>query len=200
MNKAYIFTGTNASGKSTLISYLYENNFIDGIYINPDLILQEKLKLPETTENYLKAFKIASKTRNKMIQQKQNIVIETTFSSKNSIKLIKNLLENSYEIIFIYLTTDSPKINAIYLMNRVIQGGHDVPLKLLLQRKKASFENAQKIKNIVHQFITINNSNIDNNPTILSNCNFRIDNFKEYIKKSHQEKNKILLKRSFFEL
>ena len=194
--KAYIITGTNASGKSTLISCLYENNSIEGIYISPDLILQEKLK--ET--NYLKAFKIASKTRDKLIQQKQNIVIETTFSSKNSIKLIENLLKNNYKIIFVYLTTDSPKINALYLMNRVMQGGHDVPLKLLLQRKKASFENAQQIKDMVHQFITINNSNIDNNPIILSDCDFCIDNFKEYIKKSHQEKNKILLKRSFFEL
>ena len=48
--KAFIFAGANASGKSTLITHLLQENIIYGTYVNPDLVLTHELKLEETRD------------------------------------------------------------------------------------------------------------------------------------------------------
>jgi len=37
--KAFIFAGANASGKSTLITHLLQENIIYGTYVNPEIIV-----------------------------------------------------------------------------------------------------------------------------------------------------------------
>jgi len=109
--KAYIFAGANASGKSTFISHLLDNKIITGEYINPDLILKYELKLQETTENYIKAFKIAETRRINLMQDKKDMIVETVFSTQEKVDFLTKLKEENYDTIIFFTNTENPQIN-----------------------------------------------------------------------------------------
>ena len=57
---AFIFAGENASGKSTYITHLLNNNIIFGEYINPDIILRYEFSSSRASSimrKYTKCFK-----------------------------------------------------------------------------------------------------------------------------------------------
>ncbi|RBQ28357.1 zeta toxin family protein [Aliarcobacter vitoriensis] len=177
--KAFIFVGANASGKSTFISHLLNNKIIAGTYINPDLILKEELKLEETKENYIKAFKIAEDRRNELLQNNKDMIVETVFSTQEKVDFLFKLKEKNYDIVTFFTNTEDEQINVLYLYNRVKQGGHDVPIKKLIERKEKCFNNVKKsIKNI-DCLILIDNSRINEPPIIvksISQGNICFDN------------------------
>ena len=162
--KAYIFAGANASGKSTIVSFLLENRLIEGVYINADLILKEELKLEENTANYIQAFRVQAKRVEECITNKRDIVVEIV-TSKN---VVRKLKEAGYYITYIFVGTETPKINAVYLAQRVSEGGHDVLMKQVIRRWKQSLENLQAISNIVDCLILIDNSLISKPPRLLA--------------------------------
>lgn len=123
--KAYIFAGANVSGKSTIISFLLENRLIEGVYINADLILKEELKLEENTANYMQAFRVQAKRVEECVANKRDIILEIV-TSKN---VVHRLKEAGYYITYMFVGTETPKINAVYLAQRVSEGGHDVLMK-----------------------------------------------------------------------
>ena len=47
-------------------------NIILGEYINPDLVLKNELKLSETKENYIKAFRLCEERRYNAVKNKKN--------------------------------------------------------------------------------------------------------------------------------
>jgi predicted ABC-type ATPase len=167
MKRAYIFAGANASGKSTFISFLLSERIIKGQYINPDIILKEELKLSEELENYIKAFNIAQKRRYSAIEKGEDIILETTFATDEKVNFVYELKNRGYYVTFFFTGTESAKINAVYLVNRVQEGGHDVPIKKLISRRKRGFENVKKIEKIVDCLVFIDNSFIGSPPSIL---------------------------------
>ncbi|MDF1883636.1 zeta toxin family protein [Sulfurimonas sp. SAG-AH-194-C21] len=94
--KAFIFAGANASGKSTLIAHLLQEKIIYGTYVNPDLVLKHELKLEETRENYLKAFEVAQSKREELLSEKKDIILETVFSTQESVVTFSDTLAKSY--------------------------------------------------------------------------------------------------------
>jgi predicted ABC-type ATPase len=164
---AFIFAGANASGKSTFISHLVGDSVIDGEYINPDLILKTELKAEENLENYTKAFKIAEDRRYKLVKSKKNIILETVFSTDEKIDFVRHLKEEGYHVTVFFTGTESPHINATYLMQRVLSGGHDVPLRKLISRRDRGFKNIVIASNIVDCLIYVDNSVANSPPLII---------------------------------
>ncbi len=164
---AFIFAGANASGKSTFIAHLLLNKVIFGEYINPDLILKDELRLEETTENYLKAFKIAEKRRYEAIINSKDIIVETVFSTQEKIDYIYKLIENGYHITLFFTGTDDPAINMLYLLDRVQNGGHDVPVRKLLDRRLRGFQNIKAVYKDIDCLIFMDNSIYNEPPLII---------------------------------
>lgn len=170
--KAFIFVGANASGKSTFISHLLDNKIIDGSYINPDLILKEELKLEETLDNYVKAFELAEQRRNELLANKKDMIVETVFSTQEKVDFLFKLKEHGYDVVTFFTNTEDEQVNVLYLYNRVKQGGHDVPIRKLIERKAKCFNNVKNsIKNI-DCLILIDNSRI-NEPPIIAKSIFK---------------------------
>jgi predicted ABC-type ATPase len=165
--KAIIFAGANASGKSTFVSTLYQNGVLHGEFINPDKILKEDLKLPETLENYQKAFVIAEERRSLCVTSRQDMVIETVYSTQDKIDFVQELKDQGYQITMIFTGVESVQINALYLVDRVGKGGHDVPIKKLMERRIRSFENVKKSLHLFDCAIFIDNSIMGESPVIL---------------------------------
>jgi predicted ABC-type ATPase len=164
---AFIFAGANASGKSTYITHLLNNNIIFGEYINPDIILKEDLQLEETKENYIKAFKIGEQRRKKALENKDNIIIETVFSTQEKIDYLYKLIENGYHVTLFFTGTDDEDINVLYLLDRVKNGGHDVPIKKLIERRARGFDNIKKVSKDIDCLIFVDNSIYNETPTII---------------------------------
>ena len=165
--KAFIFAGANASGKSTLITHLLQENIIFGTYVNPDLVLKLELKLEETKENYLKAFELAQTKREALLNQKQDIILETVFSTQEKIDFIKKLKDAGYHVTLFFTSTDTPYINAMYLTQRVLNGGHDVPIAKLINRRERGFTNIKRATNIIDCLIYLDNSVPSQPPEII---------------------------------
>jgi predicted ABC-type ATPase len=165
--KAFIFAGANASGKSTLIAHLLQEKIIEGIYVNPDLVLKHELKLEETKENYLKAFKLAQLKREKLLQEKKDIILETVFSTQEKIEFIEKLKYSGYHVTLFFTSTDTPYINAMYLTQRVLNGGHDVPIAKLISRREKGFANIKQATKMINCLIYLDNSIPSQPPEII---------------------------------
>jgi len=165
--KAFIFAGANASGKSTLITHLLQEKIIFGTYVNPDLVLKHDLKLEETRENYLKAFEVAQSRREKLLSEKKDIILETVFSTQEKIEFIKKLKSAGYHVTLFFTSTDTPYINAMYLTQRVLNGGHDVPIAKLISRRARGFSNIKKATEIIDCLIYLDNSIPSQPPEII---------------------------------
>lgn len=165
--KAFIFAGANASGKSTLIAHLLQEHIIEGTYINPDLVLKHELKLEETKENYLIAFKLAQKKREHLLNKKQDIILETVFSTQEKIDFLHKLKNAGYHVTLFFTSTDTPYINAMYLTQRVLNGGHDVPIVKLISRRERGFANIKKATDIIDCLIYLDNSIPSQPPEII---------------------------------
>lgn len=165
--KAFIFAGANASGKSTLITHLLQEKIIYGTYVNPDLVLKHELGLEETKENYLKAFEFAQAKREALLNEKQDIILETVFSTQEKIDFIKKLKDSGYHVTLFFTSTDTPYINAMYLTQRVLNGGHDVPIAKLISRRERGFANIKQATNIIDCLIYLDNSIPSQPPEII---------------------------------
>ena len=165
--KAFIFAGANASGKSTLIAHLLQEKIIDGTYVNPDLVLKHELKLEETKENYLKAFQLAQLKREALLKEKKDIILETVFSTQEKIKFIEKLKVAGYHVTLFFTSTDTPYINAMYLTQRVLNGGHDVPIAKLISRRERGFANIKQATKIIDCLIYLDNSIPSQPPEII---------------------------------
>lgn len=165
--KAFIFAGANASGKSTFISTLYANGLLAGEFINPDKILKEELKLEETRENYQKAFDIGEQRREQCLRDKRDMVIETVYSTQDKIDYVERLKKEGYQTTLVYTGVENVQINALYLVNRVLKGGHDVPIRKLIDRRIRSFNNASKSLHLFDCAIFVDNSMPGETPVVL---------------------------------
>ena len=189
-----IIAGGNASGKNTLVSALYQSGFFTNEqFIGPDLILSNELaplnlfdanrsifddnqydeKL-YSHENYLKAFKIADARRESLIDKRKDFVMETVLSTDPKMELIAVLKERGYYVRIIYIGVDADETNAVYLIRRLRDGGHDVPLHKLLKRKKLSLRKLYAIvrSKDIDQVILVDNSIFNEIPHVIAVYNF----------------------------
>ena len=85
---------------------------------------------------------------------------KTTITSKI---LHHKWLEDSVYIV----CTESPAINAARIANRVIKGGHDVPITKIVSRYQKSISNCKYLSKIVHRAYLYDNSKDGEEASIL---------------------------------
>lgn len=166
---AFLIAGPNGSGKTTFVHTLlqYSSLLAETTHINPDEILIE-LGLPETKEGYLAAFAEAEKRTNKAIREGGNLLLETVFSSPDKKALFYRLKREGYFVNMVYICTEDPDINVLNVTERVKKGGHDVPIKKILERYEKSLNNLAAVFTEIDCLILIDNSTLDETPTVLS--------------------------------
>lgn len=168
---ATIVAGANATGKTTLVSTLYQTGFFDKEeYVSPDLIVYRDLGCNEENEKevYVKAFALADEQRNRIVGEKNGFVLETDLSGDTELELFQELKEHGYRVRLIYVGTDTIETNARYLIRRIKERGHDVPLKKLMQRASDAIYNLSKIwdSDGCDEVILIDNSTPDQPPEV----------------------------------
>jgi predicted ABC-type ATPase len=133
--RAVVVAGPNGSGKTTLIRQLQANPdfaFPDA-YINADDIARSR---PEAAaeERERAAFREARGLRQTDREQGISHAFETVFSHPSNLLDLQSLKAAGFDVTFVFVTTDDPRINLGRVTARVRNGGHSVPANKVVDR------------------------------------------------------------------
>ena len=109
-------------------------------------------------EAVIKAANKAADLREKFLLKKEGILFETVLSATDKLDYIKRAKDAGYFIRLFYVGTDHPSINASQIANRVIEGGHDVPISKIISRFTKSIVNCSIIAPLVDRLYVYDNS------------------------------------------
>jgi predicted ABC-type ATPase len=140
MPNLYVLAGANGSGKTTWYYTAIEQKFIDAslTFINVDIIVRKELQGGYTEENYKIAADIAREKINNCLISKLDFMIESNLALQSDYTWIENLKLKGYDIILFFLGTDDVQINYSRVLNRIKEGGHNVPESIILHRYNLS--------------------------------------------------------------
>lgn len=139
-----VIAGPNGSGKTTITSRVLQHEWLeDSIYINPDNIAKDKFGDWNNQDCVLKAAQYCEELREECLRNKHSMIFETVMSTKNKIDFIRRAKESGFFIRIFFVGTTSPTINASRIANRVLKGGHDVPIPKIISRYFKSLANCK---------------------------------------------------------
>ena len=133
-----IIAGANGVGKTTFAIPYVKN--LGYKFLNADEIAK-RIENQGFANAMIKAGREFFSTLNRSIQNKENIVIETTLSGSYINKVAKRCKSLGYQIQLIYIFVDSEELCIARVRSRVEKGGHDVPEEDIRRRFKRSLNN-----------------------------------------------------------
>ncbi|MDR1973139.1 MAG: zeta toxin family protein [Bacteroidales bacterium] len=160
--KLLIIAGPNGSGKTSVTDKILKHEWVEGcVYINPDIIANEKFGDWNSPKAVKKAVIYASNLRNKCIANRESLLFETVLSSPDKLEFISMAREAGYFTRLFFVGTDHPVINTARIAHRVMEGGHDVPISKIISRYAKSIVHCSQAAHIVDRLYVYDNS-IDN--------------------------------------
>lgn len=154
-----VIAGPNGSGKTTITSRLLRSEWLeDAVYINPDNVAQEKFGDWNSPEAVINAAQYCENWREKCLSEKQSLIFETVFSSAGKVEFVRRAIESGYFVRIFFISTENPKINASRIAQRVMKGGHDVPITKIISRYVRSIANCAEIASEVDRLYVYDNS------------------------------------------
>ena len=157
--KLLIIAGPNGAGKTTVTSQILKHEWVEGCeYINPDFIARDKFGDWNSQEMVLKAARFAEKQREKCLENHNSLIFETVLSAPDKIEFIQRAKQQNYFVRLFFIGTDNPQINALRIAQRVMYGGHDVPIQKIISRYYKSIANCILLSQIVDRLYVYDNS------------------------------------------
>ncbi len=154
-----VIAGPNGSGKTTVTQQFLHHEWSEGIiYINPDQVAKDVFGDWNSKETVLKAAKYCEDWRERCLTEKTSFVFETVFSAEDKINFLYRAKEAGFFIRVFFISTSHPSINAARIANRVIEGGHDVPIPKIISRYYKSILNCEIIAPLVDRLYVYDNS------------------------------------------
>lgn len=163
-----VIAGPNGSGKTTITSKILKHEWLEGaLYINPDVVAQEKFGDWNSQEAVLKSIKYCESLREDCLQKKQSLIFETVLSADDKIDFIKRAKEAGFFIRLFFVSTEHPSINASRIAHRVMKGGHDVPISKIISRYYKSIVNCMKASKYADRTYVYDNTKENSEARIL---------------------------------
>ena len=92
------------------------------------------------------------------MQQGKSLIFETVLSSDGKVDFIRRAHEAGYFIRIFFVSTAHPTINAARIAQRVMEGGHDVPINKIISRYQKSILNCKRVAAIADRVYVYDNS------------------------------------------
>lgn len=154
-----VIAGPNGSGKTTVTEQILRHEWMEGAeYINPDLIAKDKFGDWNSEEAVQKSILYCEEQREKCIRERQSLIFETVLSRGDKVEYIKKAKKAGFFIRLFFVCTASPAINAARIAQRVMEGGHNVPIPKINSRYKKSIANCCIAAKIVDRCYIYDNS------------------------------------------
>lgn len=176
-----VIAGPNGSGKTSVTSKILHHDWMeDAIYINPDIIAQEKYGNWNSREAVMQAVQYCEELREKCLIEHKSLIFETVLSVEDKIDYILRAKEAGFFVRFFFVCTEHPTINAARIARRVMEGGHDVPISKIISRYDKSIANSCVVSEFADRTYVYDNSIEDSDAQLL----FRLNNgeiVKQYV-------------------
>ena len=157
-----VIAGPNGSGKTSTTRLVIKHEWADQcVYINPDEIAQTKFGDWNDVNAVRQAVEYCEEWRELLLRDHKDFIFETVLSSNGKVDFLKRAKEEGYFIRMFFICTESPTINAARIANRVMEGGHDVPIQKIISRYEKAIVNAVKVMRFADRAYFYDNS-IDN--------------------------------------
>ncbi len=154
-----VIAGPNGSGKTSVTKRFLHHEWGEGvIYINPDQVARDMFGDWNSDSAVLNAAKYCEEWRERCLNEKTSFVFETVFSSQDKIDFILRAKHAGFFIRVFFIATSHPSINASRIANRVLEGGHDVPITKIISRFYKSIMNCEIIAKFVDRLYVYDNS------------------------------------------
>lgn len=168
-----VIAGPNGSGKTSITSKILEHEWVENcVYINPDNIARDIFGDWNSKESVLDAANYCHNLREMCLLEYKSLILETVLSSQDKVDFIKRAKEKGYFIRLFFVGTNNPKINASRIAQRVMEGGHDVPISKIISRYSKSIVNCCFVSHIVDRAYIYDNSIEYADPNLL----FKVSN------------------------
>jgi predicted ABC-type ATPase len=155
-----VLAGPNGAGKSTFFDvFLRSRGFR---LVNADLIAPG-LPGEDRADVAYRAAELAEIERRALVARGDTFVMETVFSDPAGAKLdfLRDARARGYRIAFVYIGLASAALSQARVIQRVAQGGHDVPDDKIRSRLPRSLENAKHALQFVDAGWVFDNSDAD---------------------------------------
>lgn len=154
-----VIAGPNGSGKTTITSEVLESDWLeDAVYINPDIVAQEKFGNWNSPEAVREAALFCEQWREQCLANGESLIFETVMSAPDKLDFIRRAKRAGYFVRIFFISTANPTINAARIARRVMKGGHDVPIPKIISRYIKSIANCAEIAPVVDRLYVYDNS------------------------------------------
>lgn len=154
-----VIAGPNGSGKTSVTSKILKHEWMeDAVYINPDLVAQERFGDWNSPDAIRKAVVYCQEWREQCLAERKSLIFETVLSADDKIDFIERAKEAGFFVRLFFVCTESPTINASRIAQRVMKGGHDVPITKIISRYQKSVLNCKYIATKVDRTYLYDNS------------------------------------------
>ena len=154
-----VIAGPNGSGKTSVTSKILHHDWMENaVYINPDFVAQEQFGDWNSPEAIRKAVIYCQEWREQCLAERKSLIFETVLSADDKIDFIERAKEAGFFVRLFFVCTESPTINASRIAQRVIKGGHDVPITKIVSRYQKSVLNCKYIATKVDRTYLYDNS------------------------------------------
>ena len=175
-----VIAGPNGSGKTTITSKILKHEWMeDALYVNPDQVAQDRFGDWNSKEAVMQAVEYCEKQREDCLLDGKSLIFETVLSSENKVAFIRRSREAGFFIRIFFVATSHPSINAARIAQRVMEGGHDVPITKVISRYYKSILNCKRCASLADRVYIYDNSVDDADARLL----FRMTDgqlFKQY--------------------
>ncbi len=163
-----VVAGPNGSGKTSVTSKILCHQWLENsVYINPDIVAQERFGDWNSKEAIMQAVKYCEEWREQCLAEHKSLIFETVLSADDKVDYIERAIAAGFFVRLFFVCTNSPTINAARIANRVIKGGHDVPITKIVSRYQKSISNCKYLTKKVHRTYLYDNSIDDVDARIL---------------------------------
>jgi predicted ABC-type ATPase len=153
--KIIIIAGPNGAGKTTFAKNFLPQEAHTFRFINADLIAAGLAPFnPESV-----AFKAARLMLNELDEYTkagESFAFETTLSGTHYLQRIQEWKDLGYAIKLWFIALSSPELAISRVVERVAQGGHNIPEEVIRRRYRAGLENLPKYQKVVKSWVLLN--------------------------------------------
>lgn len=154
------FCGPNGAGKSTLRRITLAESGIP--FLNADDIAAQ-LFGEHAAERAYEAAQIAESVRAELFKARRSFSFETVLSDPAGEKVgfLREAREAGYFVAVHFVGLDSPELSRARVIQRVSEGGHDVPDDKLVARYPRVLDNLRRLLDVPDDLVIYDNSSAD---------------------------------------
>ncbi len=157
-----VIAGPNGAGKTTVTKRLRAERWSEGVeYLNPDDIARDRFGDWNSPDAVRSAANWAHERRESLLVEGRGIAFETVFSTAEKVDFVERARALDYFIRLFFISTSDPRINAARVADRVMGGGHTVPIDKILSRYERSMANLWPAIHLADRTYVYDNS-VDN--------------------------------------